>query len=62
VLEGERSGRRDAVVLNAAGALVAAGVVDDLAGGVGAAAQALDTGDAGATLERLVSFSNAVPA
>jgi anthranilate phosphoribosyltransferase len=62
VLEGERSGRRDAVVLNAAGALVAAGVVDDLAGGVGAAAQVLDTGDAGATLERLVSFSNAVPA
>jgi anthranilate phosphoribosyltransferase len=62
VLEGERSGRRDAVVLNAAGALVAAGVADDLADGVAAAARAVDSGEAGATLERLVAFSNAVPA
>jgi anthranilate phosphoribosyltransferase len=62
VLEGEPSGRRDAVVLNAAGALVAAGVADDLAGGIAAAAQAVDSGAAGATLERLVAFSNAVPA
>jgi anthranilate phosphoribosyltransferase len=62
VLEGERSGRRDAVVLNAAGALVAAGVADDLAEGVAAAANAVDSGEAGATLERLVAFSNAVPA
>ncbi|HEX5584486.1 anthranilate phosphoribosyltransferase [Gaiella sp.] len=58
VLAGERGGGRDAVVLNAAGALVAAGVVDDLAAGVGAAAQAVDSGDAGVTLERLVEFSN----
>jgi anthranilate phosphoribosyltransferase len=62
VLEGEPSGRRDAVVLNAAGALVAAGVADDLAGGIAAAAKAVDSGAAGATLERLVAFSNAVPA
>jgi anthranilate phosphoribosyltransferase len=62
VLEGERSGRRDAVVLNAAGALVAAGVADDLAEGVAAAANAVDSDEAGATLERLVAFSNAVPA
>jgi anthranilate phosphoribosyltransferase len=58
VLAGERGGGRDAVVLNAAGALVAAGVVDDIAAGVGAAAQAVDSGDAGVTLERLVEFSN----
>jgi anthranilate phosphoribosyltransferase len=58
VLAGERGGGRDAVLLNAAGALVAAGVVDDLAAGVGAAAQAVDSGDAGVTLERLVEFSN----
>ncbi|HET6682695.1 MAG TPA: anthranilate phosphoribosyltransferase [Gaiella sp.] len=62
VLEGERSGRRDAVVLNAAGALVAAGVADDLADGVDAAARAVDSGEAGVTLERLVAFSNVVPA
>ena len=62
VLEGERSGRRDAVVLNAAGALVAAGVADDLADGVGTAARAVDSGEAGVTLERLVAFSNVVRA
>jgi len=62
VLDGERSGRRDAVVLNAAGALVAAGVADDLADGVEAAARAVDSGAAGVTLERLVAFSNVVPA
>jgi anthranilate phosphoribosyltransferase len=62
VLEGERSGRRDAVVLNAAGALVAAGVADDLADGVDAAARAVDSGEAGVTLERLVAFSNVVRA
>ena len=34
VLAGEKSGRRDAVLLNAAGALVAAGLADDLAEGL----------------------------
>jgi anthranilate phosphoribosyltransferase len=58
VLAGERGGRRDAVVLNAAGALLAAGIVDDLAEGVAAAESALDRGDAATTLERLVEFSN----
>jgi len=62
VLEGEPGPRRDAVVLNAAGALVAAGVAEDLADGVVLAARALDTGDAGATLEQLVGFSQEVPA
>jgi len=62
VLEGEPGSRRDAVVLNAAGALVAAGIADDLADGVVLAARALDTGEAGATLEQLVGFSQEVPA
>jgi anthranilate phosphoribosyltransferase len=62
VLEGEPGARRDAVVLNAAGALVAAGVADDLADGVVLASRALDTGDAGATLEELVGFSQEVSA
>jgi anthranilate phosphoribosyltransferase len=49
------------VVLNAAGALVTAGVASDLADGVARAADAVDTGAAGATLERLVAFSNEAP-
>ena len=61
VLAGEGGGRRAAVVLNAAAALVTAGVVDDLGDGLGAAAEAIDTGAAGSTLERLVEFSREVP-
>ena len=61
ILEGEPGGKRDAVVLNAAGALVTAGVVAGLGEGVAVAADAVDTGEAGATLERLVAFSNEVP-
>jgi anthranilate phosphoribosyltransferase len=61
ILEGERGAKRDAVVLNAAGALVTAGVASDLADGVARAADAVDTGAAGATLERLVAFSNEAP-
>jgi anthranilate phosphoribosyltransferase len=57
VLEGEPGVRRDAVVLNAAGALWAAGVVDDLADGARRAAQALDSGAALARLERFVAVS-----
>ena len=57
VLEGERSGRRDAVLLNAAAAIVAAGLADDLGEGVEAAAAAVDSGAAVATLELLVAFS-----
>ena len=44
VLAGERGARRDAVVLNAGAALVAAGVADDLREGVAAAAAAIDDG------------------
>jgi anthranilate phosphoribosyltransferase len=57
VLEGERSARRDAVLLNAAAAIVAAGVAEDLGEGVEAAAAAVDSGAAAETLERLVAFS-----
>jgi anthranilate phosphoribosyltransferase len=61
VLAGERGPRRNAVVLNAAAALVTAGVADDLGDGLGAAAEAVDSGTAGETLERLVVFSREVP-
>ncbi len=58
VLAGENGARRDAVVLNAAAALVAAGVADDLADGLGLAAEAIDTGSAGERLEELRAFSH----
>lgn len=61
VLAGERGPRRDAVLLNAAAALVTAGVADDVRAGLAAAAEAVDSGTAGATLERLVAFSQEVP-
>ncbi len=53
IFDGERSARRDHVLLNAAAALVVAGVVSGLADGVDRAAQAIDSGAARATLERL---------
>ena len=57
VLSGESSGRRDAVLLNAAGALVAAGLADDLADGLGLGAEAIDSGTAANRLEALAAFS-----
>ncbi len=57
VLAGEPGGRRDAVLLNAAGALVAAGLADDLADGLGLGAEAIDSGAAANRLEALVAFS-----
>jgi anthranilate phosphoribosyltransferase len=55
VLEGEHGPRRDIVLLNAAAALLAAGAVDDLAGGVVRARESIDSGRAIDVLERLVS-------
>ena len=60
VLAGEPGGRRDAVLLNAGAALVAAGLAADVGEGVEIAAAAIDSGAAAATLERLVAFSNEV--
>jgi anthranilate phosphoribosyltransferase len=59
VLDGERIGQRDVVLLNAAAGLVAAGVVDDLADGIAAGAAAIDDGRAAAALESLIKTSNA---
>jgi anthranilate phosphoribosyltransferase len=59
VLDGERSARRDAVVLNAGAALVAAGRADDLSSGIALASAAIDDGRARTTLDRLVEFTNA---
>ena len=55
---GEQGVRRDAVLLNAAAALVAAGLADDLGDGLGLAAEAIDSGTAAARLEELREFSH----
>ena len=64
VFGGEHGGRRSAVLLNAAGALAAAGHARDLREGLGLAVEALDSGAAAARLEELIRFSQAaeVPA
>jgi anthranilate phosphoribosyltransferase len=55
--------RRDAVLLNAAGAIAAAGHAADLAEGLALAREALDSGAAAERLGQLVAFSQAaVPA
>ena len=59
VLAGEKGGRRDAVLLNAAGALVAAGLADDLGEGLELGAEAIDSGAAAGRLDALVAFSEA---
>ena len=60
ILDGEPGAHRDVVVLNAAAALVVAGIATDLAAGVEAATVALDDGRAAAALDRLVATSRSV--
>jgi len=60
VLNGEKSPRRDVVVLNAAAALVAAGGADHLADGISVAVKSIDSGAAAAKLAALVSFTKQV--
>jgi anthranilate phosphoribosyltransferase len=56
ILNGEPGPKRDIVLLNAAAALVAAGVADDLKEGVARGAEAIDSGHAKAILEGLREF------
>src|SRR5918994_4745031 len=58
ILAGDARPHRDIVCLNAGAALVAAGMVDDLADGVETAQAAIDEGGAAAALDRLVAISN----
>src|ERR1700757_3474483 len=58
VLAGERSARRDVVLLNSAAALVAAGRADHIAGALPLAARSIDSGSAAAKLDALVRFSS----
>ncbi|HEV2901863.1 MAG TPA: anthranilate phosphoribosyltransferase, partial [Gaiellaceae bacterium] len=59
IFAGADGGRRDAVLLNAAGAIAAAGRAKDLEEGLGIAREAIDSGAAGERLEALVAFSQA---
>jgi anthranilate phosphoribosyltransferase len=57
IFEGAGGPKRDAVLLNAAGALVVAGLATGFAEGVALAAQTVDSGAAGERLTALVEFS-----
>jgi anthranilate phosphoribosyltransferase len=57
IFSGANGGKRDAVLLNAAGAIAAGGLAKDLAEGVGIAREAIDSGAAGERLEQLIAFS-----
>ncbi|HUV32307.1 MAG TPA: anthranilate phosphoribosyltransferase, partial [Devosiaceae bacterium] len=59
LLGGETGPYRDIVLLNAAAALIVAGVAQDLRAGAATAAQTIDTGKARATLNALVATSRA---
>jgi anthranilate phosphoribosyltransferase len=59
VLRGEKSPRRDVVLLNAGAALVAAGRADHMAQAIPVAAQSIDSGAALAKLESLARFTSA---
>jgi anthranilate phosphoribosyltransferase len=60
LLNGARSARRDIVLANTAAALVVAGRARDFTQGVAQAAQAIDSGSALSTLDRLVEFTRKV--
>jgi anthranilate phosphoribosyltransferase len=57
ILAGAAGAKRDAVVLNAAGAIAAAGQAADLGEGLEAARDAIDSGRAAARLDELAAFS-----
>ena len=60
VFAGASGGRRDAILLNAAGAVAAAGHAEDLREGLELARAAVDSGAAAARLDELARFTNAV--
>jgi anthranilate phosphoribosyltransferase len=59
IFEGANGGARDAVLLNAAGAIAASGHAKDLREGLGLAREAVDSGAAARRLEELIAFTRA---
>jgi anthranilate phosphoribosyltransferase len=57
VFAGRNGGRRDAILLNAAGAIAAGGHAADLREGLEVARRTIDSGAAGERLELLIAFS-----
>lgn len=57
LLAGERGAYRDAVLLNAAAALIVAGRADDLAAGAALAAETLDSGAAATLLDAWIAYT-----
>jgi anthranilate phosphoribosyltransferase len=55
----EQGGSRDAILMNAAGAIAAGGHAADLREGIELARQAVDSGAAAARLEELIAFTQA---
>jgi anthranilate phosphoribosyltransferase len=60
VFAGADGGRRDAILLNAAGAIAAAGHAEDLREGLELARHAIDSGEAASRLDELARFTHAV--
>jgi anthranilate phosphoribosyltransferase len=58
IVNGEKSARRDVVLMNAAAALVASGKAEHLKEGAQLASTAIDSGAAARKLEALIEFSN----
>jgi anthranilate phosphoribosyltransferase len=58
ILRGEKSPRRDVVLLNSAAALVAAGRADHIAEAIPLAARSVDSGGAGRKLDALIRFAS----
>ncbi len=61
VFAGESGARRDAILLNAAGAIAAAGHAEDLREGLERAREAVDSAAAAARLDELIAFSRSEP-
>jgi anthranilate phosphoribosyltransferase len=62
IFQGGNGGRRNAILLNAAGAIAAAGLAEDLAEGLAIARETLASRAADERLDQLIAFSQAVPA
>ena len=62
VFAGEKGSRRNAILLNAAGAIAAGGHAEDLREGLELARNAVDSGAAAARLQQLIAFSEQVAA
>jgi len=60
VFEGSNGGRRDAILLNAAGAIAAGGHAQDLREGLERAREALASGAAGERLDALIAYSRGI--